>query len=111
MKVAVVGCGYVGLVTAVGLARAGHEVVGIETDPTRIYALQRHVPPFHEPGIAELLPRLALPQRERFDFLEELPLTPQEKQILREIREISQEINPAQQVAHLPYFLIIADHP
>lgn len=59
----------------------------------------------------ELLPRLAMPNTSRFDFLEELPLTPQEKQTLREMREMSEEINPAQQVAHLPYFLIIADHP
>lgn len=59
----------------------------------------------------ELLPRLAMPHSARFDFLEELPLTAQEKQALKEMREMAEEINPAQQVAHLPYFLIIADHP
>jgi len=59
----------------------------------------------------ELLPRLAMPHSSRFDFLEELPLTAQEKKTLQEMRAIADEINPAQQVAHLPYFLIIADHP
>lgn len=58
----------------------------------------------------ELLPRLVLPQKERFDLLEELPLTPQERLALHEIREMADEINPSQQVAHLPFFLIIGDH-
>ena len=57
----------------------------------------------------ELLPRLFSPRRERFDFLAELSLTQEEKKTLDEIKGISQEINPAQQIAHLPYFLIIAD--
>jgi UDPglucose 6-dehydrogenase len=59
MRVAVVGCGRVGLVTAVGLARAGNVVIGVETDRQRLQELRRSVPPFHEPGVAELLPQLA----------------------------------------------------
>ena len=31
-KIAVIGVGYVGLTTAVGLANLGHEVVGIDVD-------------------------------------------------------------------------------
>jgi UDPglucose 6-dehydrogenase len=66
MKVAVVGCGHVGLVTAVGLAHAGHEVVGIEADPQRLSMLERSEAPFHEPGVAETLPRLARAGKLRF---------------------------------------------
>ncbi len=55
MNVAVVGCGYVGLVTALGLARAGHRVVGIEADPARRELIGGGTPPFHEPGLEELL--------------------------------------------------------
>lgn len=57
----------------------------------------------------ELLPRLLIPQTARFDLLEELPLTEDERRRMLEIRSISEEIGPARQVAHLPYFLIIAD--
>ena len=55
MRVGVVGCGYVGLVTAAGLASAGHSVVAIESDPTRLAAIAGGTPPFHERGLAELL--------------------------------------------------------
>ena len=41
MNVAVIGCGYVGLVTAAGLASAGHRVIGIESDPRRLRLVSR----------------------------------------------------------------------
>jgi UDPglucose 6-dehydrogenase len=55
MKVAVVGCGYVGLVTGVGLASLGHEVVALEADAGRRDAIAAGAPPFYEPGLEELL--------------------------------------------------------
>jgi UDPglucose 6-dehydrogenase len=55
MRVAVVGCGYVGLVSGVGLASAGHDVVGIEADSGRRERIAAGSPPFHEPGLPELL--------------------------------------------------------
>jgi UDP-N-acetyl-D-glucosamine dehydrogenase len=39
MKIAIVGLGYVGLPLAVAFAEAGHEVVGFDTDPSRVDAL------------------------------------------------------------------------
>ena len=57
----------------------------------------------------ELIPRLFFPQAARFDFLEELPLSPEEREQLSHMKDLAQEILPSQQVAHLPYFLIIAD--
>ncbi len=55
MKLVIVGCGHVGLVTAAGFAEIGHEVVGVDSDPDRLATLQRAEAPFHEPGLPELL--------------------------------------------------------
>ena len=51
----VVGAGYVGLVTSVGLAELGHRVHLTETSPSRLAALQEGRAPFHEPGLQEAL--------------------------------------------------------
>jgi UDPglucose 6-dehydrogenase/GDP-mannose 6-dehydrogenase len=57
MRVAVVGTGYVGLVTAVGLAELGHTVVCIDVDQSKVAALDRGDPPIFERGLEELLRR------------------------------------------------------
>lgn len=55
MKIAMIGGGYVGLVSAACLAHFGHEVVCIERDASRIAALERGELPFYEPGLEALL--------------------------------------------------------
>ena len=55
MRITVVGLGYVGLVTAAGLARWDHEVVGLEADPERLTSLLSGQVPLHEPGLDELV--------------------------------------------------------
>lgn len=55
MKVAVIGVGHVGLVTAATLAKFGHEVVGLDEDASKISSLKRGEAPFYEPGLQELL--------------------------------------------------------
>src|SRR6476661_3735447 len=50
-RVLVVGAGYVGLTTAIGLAAAGHEVELIEIRPDRLDALRAGVLPIYEPGL------------------------------------------------------------
>ncbi len=54
-KIAVVGTGYVGAVVAACLASIGHDVVGVESNPSRLESLRSGVVPFHEPGLPELL--------------------------------------------------------
>ena len=54
-RVAVIGCGHVGLVVAAGLAKLGHSVVGVDRDQDRVYRLCSGDIPFHEPGLGELL--------------------------------------------------------
>jgi UDPglucose 6-dehydrogenase len=53
LHVAVVGLGYVGLTTAVGLAAIGHRVTGIDIDAERVALLERGIVPMHEPGLQE----------------------------------------------------------
>jgi UDPglucose 6-dehydrogenase len=55
VRITVVGLGYVGLVTAAGLARWDHEVVGLEADPERLNSLLNGQVPLHEPGLDELV--------------------------------------------------------
>ncbi|WP_093183788.1 UDP-glucose dehydrogenase family protein [Sanguibacter gelidistatuariae] len=57
MRIAVIGCGYLGAVHAACMADLGHDVVGVDLDPGRIAALAAGRAPFHEPGFPELLGR------------------------------------------------------
>ncbi|MGR0220207.1 UDP-glucose dehydrogenase family protein [Agromyces sp. ZXT2-6] len=55
MKISVVGCGYLGAVHAAAMARLGHDVVGVDTDPAKIAKLEAGAAPFFEPALDELL--------------------------------------------------------
>jgi nucleotide sugar dehydrogenase len=57
MNVAVIGCGYVGTVSAACLASLGHEVVGVDVDESRVDRLDRGELPFIERGLPELVRR------------------------------------------------------
>lgn len=54
-KIAVIGTGYVGAVTATCMAFLGHSVYGLDTDPARADRLRDGVVPFVEPGLPEIL--------------------------------------------------------
>jgi len=66
MKIAVVGTGYVGLVTGAGFSDFGHEVTCVDIDSKRVEALQRGEVPFYEPGLQDLMTRSARIGRLRF---------------------------------------------
>lgn len=55
MKIAVVGIGHVGLVTAASLAAVGHDVAGTDADSERVARVREGIAPFFEPGLEELL--------------------------------------------------------
>ncbi|WP_228242868.1 UDP-glucose/GDP-mannose dehydrogenase family protein [Porphyrobacter sp. GA68] len=55
MKIAMVGSGYVGLVSGACLADFGHHVVCIDKDAGKIERLEDGVMPIFEPGLAELV--------------------------------------------------------
>ena len=51
MNIAIIGLGFVGATTAVGLAEVGHKVYGVEKSRERLEKLSRGELPFLEPGL------------------------------------------------------------
>ena len=66
MKIAVIGTGYVGLVTGTCLAESGNDVVCVDKIAAKIQALREGVIPIYEPGLAELVHRNARDGRLQF---------------------------------------------
>jgi UDPglucose 6-dehydrogenase len=55
MRIAMIGTGYVGLVSGACIADFGHQVVCVDTDLTKIKALSRGEIPIYEPGLHDLV--------------------------------------------------------
>ena len=58
-KIAVVGVGYVGLVTAAGFSDLGNNVVALDIDEEKIKGLTAGKMPIYEPGLEEMVERNA----------------------------------------------------
>ena len=55
MKLAIIGTGYVGLITGTSFAEFGYETICIDKDERRVNELNNSKCPFFEPGIEDLL--------------------------------------------------------
>lgn len=55
MKIAVVGTGYVGLVTGVALSHIGHDVTCVDIDEKKVKRMRKGISPIYEPGLEELM--------------------------------------------------------
>ncbi len=70
MKIAVVGTGYVGLVTGACLADVGFEVICVDIDVEKITQLKQGISPIFEPGLEDVLERTI--QKGRLTFTTDL---------------------------------------
>ena len=65
-RLAIVGAGYVGLVTGACMSEMGNHVVCVDVDARKIAMLQRGEVPIHEPGLQALIERNAAAGRLQF---------------------------------------------
>jgi UDPglucose 6-dehydrogenase len=66
MDIAIIGTGYVGLVSGACFADFGHSVICLDSNAARIGSLRRGEIPFFEPALAELVARTSAAGRLRF---------------------------------------------
>src|SRR5437764_3174157 len=66
MDLAIIGSGYVGLVTGACFADVGHDVICVDNDVQKIKLLQDGKVPIYEPGLEEVIHRNVSAHRLRF---------------------------------------------
>ncbi|EKD76195.1 MAG: UDP-glucose 6-dehydrogenase, partial [uncultured bacterium] len=66
MKIAVIGTGYVGLVTGACLADIGHDVTCVDIDEEKVSRLRRGEVPIFEPGLEQVVHHNVQSDRLRF---------------------------------------------
>jgi UDPglucose 6-dehydrogenase len=66
MEIAIIGSGYVGLVTGACFAEVGHEVICVDNDENKVKSLQSGIIPIYEPGLEDLVHRNVAARRLRF---------------------------------------------
>src|SRR2546428_13535787 len=66
MDLAIIGSGYVGLVTGACFADVGHNVICVDNDTQKVEALQTGKLPIYEPGLEEVIHRNVSAHRLRF---------------------------------------------
>jgi len=66
MKLAMIGSGYVGLVSGACFADFGHDVVCVDKDEQKISDLDKNIMPIFEPGLADLVERNVAAERLSF---------------------------------------------
>lgn len=80
MKIAVIGTGYVGLVTGTCLAETGNSVICVDIDKAKVEKMQNGIIPIYEPGLDTLFLRNI--SQKRLTFTTDLALAVAEAQII-----------------------------
>jgi GDP-mannose 6-dehydrogenase len=65
MKISIFGLGYVGCASAVCFAKEGHDVIGVDVNPTKVDMVNRGDSPIVEAGMGELLREVVTSQHLR----------------------------------------------
>ena len=79
-NITIVGTGYVGLVTGVGLAEFGNKVICVDIDKDKISQLKSGLVPIYEPGLEEIIKRNV--KSERLYFSDDISLSIQKSQVI-----------------------------
>ncbi|MEC0227206.1 UDP-glucose dehydrogenase family protein [Paenibacillus alba] len=80
MKIAVIGTGYVGLVSGVCFAEKGNHVICVDQDKQKVEKLQNRISPIFEPGIEELMDRNL--KADRLAFTSDLTQAVQQSELI-----------------------------
>jgi len=80
MKIAVIGTGYVGLVTGTCLAETGNDVICVDIDKAKVGMMQNGIIPIYEPGLDTLFLRNIV--QKRLTFTTDLALAVKESQLI-----------------------------
>lgn len=80
MKIAVIGTGYVGLVTGTCLAETGNTVICVDINEAKVHQMQTGIVPIYEPGLDVLFHRNIA--QGRLSFTTDLALAVKEAQII-----------------------------
>lgn len=79
-RIGIIGTGYVGLITGVGLADFGNKVICTDIDKDKINLLKKGTIPIYEPGLKELLDKNF--REERISFTTNVDKTIQESEVI-----------------------------
>ena len=97
-NIAIIGTGYVGLVTGTGLSELGHNVICIDKDNNKIEKLNHGEIPIYEPGLKELFKKNCA--EEKLSFTTEIEDSIQKS----DSPEFSIVMDNFQRVFHEPYY-------
>jgi UDPglucose 6-dehydrogenase len=80
MKIAVIGVGYVGLVSSVCFAKIGHQIIAVDNNQDKINNLNKGIIPIYEPGLEEIL--LKASKNQLIKFTTDLAMAVKESEVI-----------------------------